>query len=89
MPEDKRLPQQNGLRDAWRKGDEDENGFTWGYQGKDVGKYPPGRLDKVLFVPRRGLKVDEPAKIGVGVQTQEGKFASDHYGLVTTVRVLR
>ncbi len=89
MPEDKRLPQQNGLRDAWRKGDEDENGFTWGYQGRDVGKFPPARLDKVLFVPRRGLKVEEPKKIGVGVQTEEGKFASDHYGLVTTLRVLR
>ncbi|KAJ8454912.1 hypothetical protein ONZ45_g19120 [Pleurotus djamor] len=88
-PEDKKLPQQNGLRDAWRKGDEDESGFTWGYQGRDVGKFPPARLDKVLFVPRRGLKVDQPERIGQGVQMPDGKFVSDHYGLITTIRALR
>ncbi|KAL0948946.1 hypothetical protein HGRIS_009051 [Hohenbuehelia grisea] len=88
--EDRFLNREVGLRDAWRKGDEEEKGFTWGYQGRDVGRFPRARLDKVLFTPRRGLKVDEPIRIGVGVKTPDGKlFVSDHFGLITTMRVLK
>jgi tyrosyl-DNA phosphodiesterase 2 len=92
-PEDTPIVGEVGLRDAWRKGDEDERGFTWGYQGG--GDFPPARLDKILFLPRRGYKVDEPRRVGVGVKTgdvdrqADAVWTSDHYGLVTTVRVFR
>jgi tyrosyl-DNA phosphodiesterase 2 len=92
-PEDTPIVGQVGLRDAWRKGDKDERGFTWGYQGG--GDYPAARLDKILFLPRRGYKVDEPQRVGVGVKTGDedrqvdAVWTSDHYGLVTTVRVFR
>lgn len=39
---DKNLPESLGLIDAWKGGDEDEAGFTWGWQPKQ--QYPPGRL---------------------------------------------
>ena len=85
-PSDGRLAAINGLLDAWQGLDEDEEGFTWGYQGG--GDHPPGRLDKVLFTNGRIFDVDEPTKVGVGVKTGDGLWVSDHYGLLTTVRVL-
>ncbi|TFK40372.1 Endonuclease/exonuclease/phosphatase [Crucibulum laeve] len=78
------------LRDAWKKGDGDQTGFTWGYQGPDVGKFPPGRLDKVLYLPRKGYKVEEPRRIGLGVKdASETQWVSDHYGLDTYLRLTR
>lgn len=87
-PSDAMITKEVGLRDAWRKGD--ETGFTWGYQGG--GNFPPNRLDKMLFLPRRGYKVDEPRRIGVGVKAKSGSqaiWASDHFGLETTLTIVR
>lgn len=92
-PTDATIVHDAGLRDAWRRGDADEQGFTWGYQGG--GDFPPARLDKVLYLPRRGLKVEEPQRIGVGVKAgheehqADAVWTSDHYGLDATLRVLR
>ncbi|KAJ6619762.1 Endonuclease/exonuclease/phosphatase [Mycena sp. CBHHK59/15] len=90
---DAATPGQLGLRDAWRKGDKDERGITWGLQPR--ADFPPARLDKVLYLPRRGYRVDEPRPIGVGVKIESERYAdgvlwtSDHYGLLSKVTVLR
>jgi tyrosyl-DNA phosphodiesterase 2 len=93
MPEDEGIEKEVGLRDAWRKGSA-ETGKTWGYQGQNDSGYPCGRLDKVLYLPVRGYKVDEPQRIGVGVKTRgssssEEMWASDHYGLESTLRMMK
>ncbi|KAI6039904.1 Endonuclease/exonuclease/phosphatase [Pisolithus marmoratus] len=76
-----------GLIDAWERGDDDEEGFTWGYQPRE--QYPPARLDKVLFTTRGGLEVDEPKRFAVGARTDYGDWISDHFGLMTTLQVVR
>ncbi|KAF7336634.1 hypothetical protein MVEN_02097900 [Mycena venus] len=92
-PKDAAAPGALGLRDAWRKGDTDERGFTWGEQPVST-DYPAGRFDKILYLPRKGYRVDEPQRIGVGLKVAServpgGLWASDHYGLWTKVHVLR
>lgn len=91
---DERLALDVGLKDAWRKPNQDPAGFTWGHQSPSE-KFPPGRLDKVLYVERRKLyTVDEPRRIGIklapideyGVPIPE-EYASDHYGLSASLRV--
>lgn len=67
-PSDASIAEDVGLRDAWKKGDSDESGFTWGYQGG--GEFPAARLDKVLYLPRRGYRVDEPSRIGIGLRAE-------------------
>lgn len=93
MPEDEGIEKEVGLRDAWRKGSAD-SGKTWGYQGQNEEKHPCGRLDKIFYLPSRGYKVDEPRRIGVGVKikgtsSSETLWASDHYGLETTLRMMK
>ena len=93
MPEDEGIEKEVGLRDAWRKGSA-ESGKTWGYQGQNEQKHPCGRLDKMFYLPSRGYKVDEPRRIGVGVKikgesSSETLWASDHYGLESTLRMKR
>ncbi|KAF8183948.1 hypothetical protein BJ912DRAFT_975663 [Pholiota molesta] len=80
-----------GLRDSWRKGD-DEKGYTWGYQGQnDGGRHPPNRLDKIYYLAGMGYKVEEPRRIGMGLKIKEGTpqamWVSDHYGLDTVLRI--
>lgn len=87
MPEDGMVPAWAGLADAWTGIDLDGRGNTWGYQPPAKG-CEPGRLDKVLYVPNGGCEVDRPERVGVGVKTAAGQWASDHFGLLTTVRVL-
>jgi len=92
MPTDQVIEKDVGLRDAWRKGSADI-GKTWGYQGQNEG-FPCARLDKVFYLPVQGYKVDEPRCIGVGVKTRgssssEALWASDHYGLETTLRMMK
>jgi len=93
MPEDEGIEKDVGLRDAWRKGSA-ENGNTWGYQGQNEEKFPCGRLDKIFYLAGRGYKVDEPRRIGVGVKVKikgsssETFWASDHYGLESTLRMV-
>lgn len=82
-----------GLDDAWRRGSSDPEGFTWGYQSLDEEKkYPPARLDKILYVPKRRYNVDEPQRIGVGlmavVPEKENHWVSGHYGLLTSLHVV-
>jgi len=83
-----------GLKDAWVKPNLDPSGFTWGQQPES--KFPAARFDKVLYVERKKLyTVDEPKRIGVrtapideyGVPLPD-QFVSDHYGLMTSLRVL-
>ena len=92
MPGDEGIEKEFGLRDAWRKGSADV-GKTWGYQGQNKEGFPCGRLDKVFYLSGRGYKVDEPRRIGVGVKIQPSSsnevfWASDHYGLETTLRMM-
>lgn len=84
-PSDTTLPEECGLMDAWQNGDDDEEGFTWGYQ--PTSQYPPGRLDKVLFTMRGGFEVEVPQRFGVGERTESGEWISDHFGLRTTLHV--
>ena len=83
-----------GLKDAWMKPNLDPSGFTWGQQPEC--KFPAARFDKVLYVERKKLyTVDEPKRIGVGTAPIDeygvplpDQFVSDHYGLMTSLRVL-
>jgi len=91
-PSDVDLADRVGLVDAFEEhgpapGEDEEDSHTWGYQPEC--EFPPGRLDKVLYSPGSGgFSVDKPTRIGIGVRTSQGQFASDHYGLLTTVRIL-
>ncbi|KAL5526595.1 hypothetical protein ACEPAF_8319 [Sanghuangporus sanghuang] len=84
---DKTIPSSLGLSDAYTGDANDSKGHTWGYQ--PVCSYPPGRLDKILYTPHRGLVVEEPTRVGVGAKTALGAWASDHYGLLTSVSITR
>ncbi|KAJ7494746.1 Endonuclease/exonuclease/phosphatase [Mycena galericulata] len=81
------IPAALGLRDAWRKGEKDERGFTWGQQPPC--EHPAARFDKILYLPRKGYRVDEPQRIGVGLRVANERlpggwgWASDHCGLLT------
>lgn len=85
--EDKTVAKGVGLEDSWIRGDDVEEGHTWGYQGQNDGGHPTSRLDKILYLPGMGYKVDEPKRIGRGVTIREGAWISDHYGLETTLHL--
>ena len=89
-PTDQGMPEKLGLIDAYREGEEEEEeGYTWGYQPSC--EFPPGRLDKILYTAPGDsgvtFEVDVPERIGLGLKTPSGHYASDHCGLTTTVRV--
>jgi tyrosyl-DNA phosphodiesterase 2 len=87
-PSDATLPEQNGLSDAWeyhRRGGEEEEGTTWGYQ--PVTRYPPGRLDKILYTESDAFDVRDVRRIAVGLKMPGGEWVSDHYGLACHVGV--
>ncbi|KAI0078792.1 hypothetical protein K474DRAFT_1659971 [Panus rudis PR-1116 ss-1] len=84
---DRHIHKDVGLKDAWTGGDEDEAGYTWGYQPRC--RFPVGRLDKILYT-RNGhsdVRIGEPERVGVGAKTSQGQWVSDHYGLITSVAV--
>jgi tyrosyl-DNA phosphodiesterase 2 len=98
MPSDATLAAQNGLLDAWeeqrwdrgrREGSEEEEegdgGMTWGYQPPC--KFPPGRLDKILYTESDAFEVKGIRRLGVGLTTPYGGWVSDHYGLACQVEV--
>ncbi|KAG9315334.1 Endonuclease/exonuclease/phosphatase [Chiua virens] len=86
-PTDMRIAEEVGLMDAWQGTDDDAEGFTWGYQPPC--EHPTARLDKVLWVSRGGMEVEEPVRVGIGAKvTSSGEWISDHYGLVTNVHVV-
>ena len=90
VPMDWALPAWQGLADAWR-GPEDGRGNTWGYQPPPPREtnIPPGRLDRVLYRANGKCAVDEPYRVGVGLKTNAGQWASDHFGLFSPgVRLL-
>ncbi|KAL7279183.1 hypothetical protein ACG7TL_007023 [Trametes sanguinea] len=70
-----------GLEDACLCPD-DPAAHTWGYQPPT--RYSPGRLDRVFYVGT-GLHVDAVEVIGKGLRTRNGRWASDHCGLLTTI----
>ncbi|KAI0264424.1 Endonuclease/exonuclease/phosphatase [Gloeopeniophorella convolvens] len=78
---------ENRLSDAWdvRK-DEDEDDATWGYQPRS--RFPPGRLDKILYTKDKGFKVRDTRKVAVGLKMPGGGWVSDHYGLACEVEAL-
>ena len=85
-PSDATLPEQNGLSDAWEhRRDEEEEGTTWGYQ--PVNRFPPGRLDKILYTENGAFEVRDVRRIGVGLKMPGGEWVSDHYGLACRVGV--
>ena len=99
-PSDTTLPAQNGLLDAWeeeqrrdrgwREGPEEEEefedgGMTWGYQ--PACRFPPGRLDKILYTESGAFEVKGIRRLGMGLMTPYGGWVSDHYGLLCEVEV--
>ncbi|KIK82604.1 hypothetical protein PAXRUDRAFT_832172 [Paxillus rubicundulus Ve08.2h10] len=89
-PSDLTLAEDVGLADAWQGVDDDERSYTWGYQPPS--EFPPGRLDKILWVPQGGVDVEEPMRVGIGAKTAPGascQWISDHYGLITNVHIVR
>lgn len=85
-PSDNGLTERVGLQDAHEEGEEEEDGYTWGYQPST--EFPPGRLDKILCTPMAGgYTVNQPKRIGLGLKTDKGQWVSDHCGLFTTVRI--
>jgi tyrosyl-DNA phosphodiesterase 2 len=86
-PSDATLPEQNGLSDAWeyRRDGEEVEGTTWGYQPGT--RYPPGRLDKILYTESDAFDVKDVRRIAVGLKMPGGEWVSDHYGLACHVGV--
>lgn len=85
-PQDRLIHEQASLLDAWTRDDDDEAGLTWGFQPPS--QFPPNRLDKILYTSDERCTVDEPQQVGAGLETVQGQWASDHYGLLTTLRVI-
>ena len=87
------LHTENGLRDAFLEGggkEGGEEGWTWGMQSQYEGpnKFPPRRMDKVLYCGM--ARVQNLEKIGAGVRVQGsegGQFVTDHLGLMADVVV--
>ncbi|THH20758.1 hypothetical protein EW146_g674 [Bondarzewia mesenterica] len=89
-PSDEAQVKFNGLVDAWdshpASKSKDADGTTWGYQPQT--RYRPTRLDKVLYVKKPAYSVERPWTIGIGLQTRGGQWVSDHYGLMSELRIL-
>lgn len=97
VPADEKCVALNGLVDAWEKssahiaavgdGDMEENdGTTWGFQPRS--DFKPARLDKMLYTEKRAYELERPWAVGVGLKTKSGQWVSDHYGLMSILRVL-
>lgn len=92
MEEDKDLVRNNELIDAWEYLHPDEDGFTWGLDGKGA-PFPPSRLDKVAVLGLRPLEIrvihpgSVPTMIGSRGESiprggKENVPWSDHSGLL-------
>ncbi|PIL35602.1 hypothetical protein GSI_02330 [Ganoderma sinense ZZ0214-1] len=73
-----------GLHDAGADGPEAD---TWGYQPPS--RFPPGRLDRIFYTPCADLVVEPVRVVGRGLKTKRGQWASDHFGLQTTISLRR
>lgn len=87
---DKPMILEHGLQDAWIGDDDDPKAHTWGYQGGPKVSEKPGRIDRITFVPSRGVAVLPPERIGVGLRRDWDieKWVSDHYGIMSEVRMI-
>lgn len=88
-PSDATLAEQNGLLDAWEHGrrEGEEEGTTWGYQPRN--RFPPGRLDKILYTESDAFEVKDVRRVAVGLKMPGGDWVSDHYGLACRVEIRR
>ncbi|RPD64227.1 hypothetical protein L226DRAFT_375981 [Lentinus tigrinus ALCF2SS1-7] len=77
-PADQDIHVRAGLQDAC----DDPCAFTWGFQPPT--EFPAGRLDRVFYVGDQ-LEVAPVEVIGKGLKVEGGGWASDHYGLMTTI----
>jgi tyrosyl-DNA phosphodiesterase 2 len=88
---DRVLGRKLGLKDAYKGKDSDPKGFTWGHYRPHENDHPPGRLDRIYYLPKRKYTVDEPTVFGadVTVTTKEDEehSLSDHCGLATVLHV--
>ncbi|KAJ8072491.1 hypothetical protein PM082_016050 [Marasmius tenuissimus] len=80
-----------GMDDAFQPGRYDrlEEGYTWGYQCNSEldRRLPKGRLDRILYTPRRGFSVTKPDVVGKGIRDEGGRFISDHFGLAADIHI--
>ena len=80
-PADQDIHVRAGLQDAC----DDPEAVTWGFQPPT--RFSPGRLDRVFYVGEH-LEVAPVEVIGKGLTVMNsGEWASDHYGLATTVKL--
>ncbi|KAI0708827.1 Endonuclease/exonuclease/phosphatase [Cerioporus squamosus] len=78
-PADEDIHVRAGLQDAC----DDPSALTWGFQPPT--QFPPGRLDRIFFVGDH-LAVAPVEVVGKGLKVEgSGEWASDHYGLMTTI----
>ncbi|KAF8486081.1 Endonuclease/exonuclease/phosphatase [Russula ochroleuca] len=86
-PSDATLAEKNGLLDAWerRRDGEEAEGTTWGYQPRT--RYPPGRLDKILYTESEAFEIGDVRRVAVGLKMSGGGWVSDHYGLACRVEI--
>ncbi|KAH9037801.1 Endonuclease/exonuclease/phosphatase [Lactarius pseudohatsudake] len=79
-PSDETIAEANGLLDAWeQRQNRDEDSTTWGYQPRC--RFPPGRLDRILHTPSKGVRIKDVRRLAVGLEMPSGGWVSDHYGL--------
>ncbi len=76
---------QDGFRDAWLKTHPNKPGFTYGFNSELIGSPEDEfdeRIDHILF--RNGVRVKSMSRFGLdrGNRTAEGRWPSDHAGLV-------
>ncbi|KZT12661.1 uncharacterized protein LAESUDRAFT_689359 [Laetiporus sulphureus 93-53] len=84
-PSDADIHRLAGLEDAYEGGEDDVLGHTWGYQSERRSKR--SRLDKIFYTANTPIWIEDPQRVGVGLKTKRGQWVSDHYGLITTVRL--
>ncbi|GJJ10886.1 hypothetical protein Clacol_005114 [Clathrus columnatus] len=81
---DQTAPAQVGFVDAYNgvlKGSE-----TWGRTPHQI-NLPPGRLDKILYFPTEWVEVGSPRRVGDKIMPLNEVFPSDHFGLLSIIKV--
>lgn len=81
---DHTAPAEAGFADAYKgvlRGSE-----TWGRSPHQT-NFPPGRLDKVLYFPTEWVEVGCPRRIGDKFMALNEVFPSDHFGLLSVIKV--
>ena len=82
------MPQLVGLSDAETRAENDPMSFTWGYHPGRSGEQPC-RRDKILYWQnRKRFWVNEIRTLGIGLKMRNGQYATDHYGIMTSVEPL-